>query len=145
VVRDLIHHPGSAVILPVLPDGRVLLIRQYRMAAGKRLWELPAGTRDPGETPFQTARRELTEETGYRCSHWKKLIAYFPSPGVMAERMHLYLAKDVQPGTAHPEEDERIEVQSFSKAELLRMIRAGTIIDAKSLVGLLYWMRWGGK
>jgi ADP-ribose pyrophosphatase len=139
VVRDVIHHPGSAVILPLLPDGRVLLIRQYRMAAGKNLWELPAGTRDQGETPLQTARRELTEETGYRSSRWRKLLAFYPSPGIISERMHLFLAQDVRAGAAHPEADERISVRAFSKVELLLLMRGGKIVDAKTLVGVLYW------
>lgn len=143
VVRDVVHHPGSAVILPLFADGRILMIRQYRLAAGQRLWELPAGTIDAGETPVQTARRELAEETGYRSSRWRKLLAFYPSPGLLAERMHLFLARDIRPGTATPEGDERIAVRAFPLATLLRMIRGGQILDAKSLVGLLYWARWG--
>ncbi len=145
VVRDVVHHRGSAVILPVLPNGRVVLIRQYRLAAGKHLWELPAGTRDAGETPLQTARRELEEETGYRARRMRKLMAYYPSPGIISERMHLFLADQMRPGRARPEADERIQVRAFSRAELARMIRAGRIVDANSLVALLYWMRWGGR
>jgi ADP-ribose diphosphatase len=143
VVRDMIHHPGSAVILPVFSDGRILMIRQYRLAAGAEIWELPAGTMDRGETPIQTARRELDEETGYRSARWRQLAAFYPSPGLIAEKMNLFLARDVRPGQAHPEGDEQISVHSFRMPELLRMIRAGKIIDAKSLVGLLYWARWG--
>ena len=142
VLRDVIHHPGSAVILPLFRNRRILMIRQYRLAVGAVIWELPAGTIDRGETPIQTARRELAEETGYRSSHWRKLHSFFPSPGLMAERMHLYLAQDIRPGTASPEGDEQISAHSFSLAELLRLIRAGKIIDAKSLVALLYWARW---
>ena len=143
VVRDMIHHPGSAVILPVFPDGRILMIRQYRLAALAAIWELPAGTLDKGETPLRAARRELAEETGFRSARWRKLGAFYPSPGLLAERMYLYLAQEIRPGTAHPEGDERISVHSFSMTALLGMIRAGEIIDAKSLVGLLYWSRWG--
>ena len=145
VVRELIHHPGSAVILPLFSDGRILMIRQYRLAAGGMIWELPAGTIDRGETPLQTARRELAEETGYRSARWRKLLAIYPSPGLMAERMNLFLARDIRPGKARPEGDERISVHSFSLPEVLRMIRAGKIIDAKSLVGVLYWSRWGRR
>jgi ADP-ribose pyrophosphatase len=143
VVRDLIHHPGSAVILPLLPDGRVVLVRQYRLAAGAMIWELPAGTIDPGEEPLETARRELTEETGYRTSRWRKLTTFFPSPGLLSERMHLFLARDVRPGPARPEADERITTHPFTRPQLLRMVRAGEIQDGKTLVGLLFWTRWG--
>ena len=119
------------------------MIRQYRLAARAVIWELPAGTLDKGETPLRAARRELVEETGFRSARWRKLCAFYPSPGLIAERMHLYLAQEIRPGIAHPEGDERISVHSFSTTELLRMIRTGKIIDAKSLVGLLYWSRWG--
>ena len=143
VVREVIHHPGSAVILPLLPNRRIVLIRQYRLAVGASIWELPAGTIDVGEKPLQTARRELAEETGYRSSRWRKLTSFYPSPGLLSERMHLFLAQDLRPGTARPEADERIFTRSFSRAELLRMIRAGKIQDGKSLVGVLYWAQWG--
>ena len=142
VVRDVVHHPGSAVILPVFPDRRILLIRQYRLAVQETIWELPAGTLDPGERPLQAARRELAEETGYRSARWRKLNSFYPSPGLLSERMHLFLAQDVRPGIARPEEDERIRSRSFSLAALLRMIRSGAIKDGKSLVGLLYWAQW---
>jgi ADP-ribose pyrophosphatase len=142
VVREVIYHPGSAVILPVFRNRRILMIRQFRLPVGAVIWELPAGTIDRGETPMQTARRELAEETGYRSIRWRKLHSFFPSPGLMAERMHLYLAQDIRPGTASPEGDEQISSHSFSLTELLRLIRAGKIIDAKSLVAVLYWARW---
>jgi ADP-ribose diphosphatase len=145
VVREVIHHPGSAVILPILADRRILVIRQYRLAVGASIWELPAGTIDRGERPLQTARRELAEETGYRSSRWRRLISFYPSPGLLRERMYLYLADSIRSGTARPEGDERISVHLFSMSELLQMIRAGKIKDGKSLVGLLYWAQWGAK
>ena len=141
VVRDVIHHSGSAVILPTLEDGRVVLVRQFRLAAGRSLWELPAGTRDRGETALATARRELSEETGYRASSWRKLLEFFPSPGILDERMTLFWAQKVRPGAASPEGDERIRVGSFSRAQWQSMIQSGQIRDGKTLVGLLYW-RW---
>ncbi len=140
--REIVHHPGAAVMLPLFSDGRVLLIRQFRLAAGRRLWELPAGTLDKGETAFQTARRELVEETGYTSKSWRKLLEFFPSPGFINEKMTLFLARDICPGKARPEEDERIRTRAFSMAELLRMIETKKIIDAKTLVGLLYFERW---
>jgi ADP-ribose diphosphatase len=141
VVRDVVHHRGSAVIVPVLEDGRVVLVRQFRLAAGRPLWELPAGSLDRGETPLAGARRELAEETGYRSSSWRKLIEFFPSPGILDERMTLFLAREVRPGKASPESDERIEVRAFGAEQWQAMIRAGRIRDGKTLVGLLYW-KW---
>ena len=139
VVREVVHHRGSAVILPRLTDGRILLIRQFRLAAGRSLWELPAGCLDPGETALQAARRELIEETGYRASCWKKLLEFYPSPGFVDEKMTLFLAEGAQPGPARPETDERILVQRFSVPQLQRMIGNKKILDGKTLAGLLYF------
>ena len=144
VVRDVIHHPGSAVILPMLEDGRVLLVQQFRFAAGQALWELPAGTRNRGETALATARRELAEETGYRAASWRKLMEFFPSPGILDETMTLFLARKIRPGAASPEGDERIRVESFTRAQWQAMIRSGQIRDGKTLVGLLY-RQWIGS
>ena len=141
VVREVVHHPGSAVILPLLEDGRIVLIRQFRLAAGRFLWELPAGGLDRGETALAAARRELAEETGYRASSWRKLIEFFPSPGILDERMTLFLARKIRSGKASPESDERIRLQSFGPDQWQAMIRSGRITDAKTLVGLLYW-KW---
>ncbi|MBI4464150.1 MAG: NUDIX hydrolase, partial [Acidobacteria bacterium] len=113
-LREVVHHRGSAVILPRLPDGRVLLIRQFRFPVGRALWELPAGSLDPGETALQTARRELIEETGYRATVWKKLLEFYSSPGFLDEKMTLFLAVNAQPGPAQPEPDERIRLRCFS-------------------------------
>src|SRR5579862_4406793 len=86
IKRAIVQHPGSAVVMPVDERNRVLLVRQYRLPAGKYLWELPAGRVDPGETPLQAARRELAEETGYRAKKWEKLAIFYPSPGFLAEK-----------------------------------------------------------
>jgi ADP-ribose pyrophosphatase len=142
IVRDIVHHRGSAVILPRTSSGQIVLVRQYRMAADRELWELPAGSVDEGETPLQTARRELVEETGYRSSRWRKLVAFYPSPGIMTEKMTVFLAEDVQLGRARPEDDERIAVRSFTERQVLRLMRDGEIMDAKTFVGLLYWKQW---
>ncbi|MBI2816426.1 MAG: NUDIX hydrolase [Acidobacteria bacterium] len=141
VRREIVHHNGSAVMLPRFADGRVLLIRQFRFAAGSALWELPAGTIDPGETPLQTARRELEEETGYHAKSWRKLLVFYPSPGLLTEKMTLFLASDIRPGTAKPEDDEQIEVRPYSMAKALALIERGKIRDAKTIVGLLYLAR----
>jgi ADP-ribose pyrophosphatase len=127
------------VILPLLDDGNILLIRQFRLATGGFLWELPAGTLARGETALETARRELAEETGYRAASWRKLAQFYPSPGFVDETMTIYLARKMRPGPPRPEEDERIVAQPFAMKELLRLVRAGRIRDGKTLVGLLYF------
>src|SRR5258708_31387214 len=104
--REVVTHPGSVVVLPVLPDGRILLIRQYRHAARRYLWELVAGRMDPGETPKAAAARELMEETGYRAKRMRVFLDIFPTPGFLEERMFILLAEGLTAGEAEPEEDE---------------------------------------
>jgi len=137
--REIVVHPGSAVVLPVLPDGRIVVIRQYRHAAGQYLWELVAGHKDPGESFHRAARRELEEETGYVARKLRKLLAIFPSPGLLGERMEIFLAQGLQKGTARPEDDERITVQILTLREAKAWIRSGKIRDAKSIAGILYY------
>lgn len=140
--KDIIRHLGSAVILPVLDDGKIVLIRQFRVAINTELWELPAGTRDPKETFLQTARRELKEETGYRATRWNKLVEYYPSPGFLNEQMVIFLARGLKAGQAAPEDDEQITSHKVSLATALRMIRAGQICDSKTLIGILFWLKF---
>lgn len=137
VVREIVQHGGSVVVLPVFPDGRILLARQYRYAVGEFLWELVAGHIEPGETPGAAARRELEEETGYRARRFRRLLEFYPTPGFVSERMYLFLATGLLPGKARPEADEALETQAFTRAELERMIRQGQLRDGKSLVGIL--------
>jgi ADP-ribose pyrophosphatase len=141
-VRDVVTHGGSVVLLPVFPDGRILLVRQYRHTAGKALWELSAGRREPGETFLIAAQRELREETGFRAGRFRKLLSMFPSPGFVAEKMIIYAAGDLRPDPAAPDADERITTRRFTLPQLLRWIRDGRIIDAKSLAGILYYARF---
>ena len=137
--REMITHPGSVVVLPVLPDGRVLLIQQYRYAARQYLWELVAGRMDHGETPIEGAARELREETGYRAKHLKVFLEFFPTPGFLEEKMYLLLAEGVTAGQAAPEEDEKIDVAAYTPKQLKQMLRAGKLKDAKSIAGLLFY------
>jgi ADP-ribose pyrophosphatase len=117
-------------------------VRQYRLAARRYLWELPAGTIDEGETALQTARRELVEETGYRARKWQKIAEFFPSAGFLSEKMTIFLATELTAGEASPMEDERIETRWFGQRELDDMIRAGKIVDAKTNIGFLRWKRY---
>jgi len=137
--REIVVHPGSSVVLPVLPDGRIVLIRQYRHAAGQSLWELVAGHKDPGESFAEGARRELEEETGYRARKVKKLLEIFPSPGLLGEKMEVFLAEGLRKGRARPEDDEKITQQIVTLAEAKAWICSGKIRDAKSIAGILYY------
>ena len=136
--REVVHHSASVVLLPRLPDGRVVLVRQYRYATKKSLWELVAGGIEPGEDPIRAARRELREETGFRARSVRLLLSFYPSPGFLTERMHLVQASGLTAARAQPEADERIEAGQFTLEELGRMVRANKIEDAKTLVGLLW-------
>jgi ADP-ribose pyrophosphatase len=140
--RAIVRHPGAAVMMPLDESGRVLLVRQFRLPAGKRIWELPAGRIDEGETPLQAARRELAEETGYRARKWKKIVSYFPSPGFVGEKMHIYLATGLIRGEATPMDDERIECRWFAVEEVEDWIRRGKIIDGKTIAGFLAWRQF---
>ena len=140
--REVITHPGSVVVLPLLPDGRILLIRQYRHATRQYLWELVAGRIDPGESPKQGAARELAEETGYRARRLKTFLDVFPTPGFLEERMWILLADGLTPGEANPEDDEKITAKAFTRAQVESMIRTGKIRDGKTIAGLLYFLRF---
>jgi len=140
--REVITHPGSVVVLPLLPDGRILLIRQYRHATRRYLWELVAGRIDKGESPKQAAARELAEETGYRASRFSTFLDVFPSPGFLEERMWVLLAEGTTLGKAAPEDDEKITAKAFSLAQCDSMIRRGKIRDAKTIAGVLYFLRY---
>ena len=145
VTREIVVHPGSAVVLPVLPDGRIVLIRQYRHAVGQYLWELVAGHKEPNESFAESARRELQEEAGYRARRIRKLLEVFPSPGLLGERMEIFVAEDLTKGVARPEDDEKITRHAITLNEALRWIRAGKIRDGKSVAGILYYAHFAAK
>jgi ADP-ribose pyrophosphatase len=144
--RDVVRHPGSVVIFAVdhsksKRDPLILLERQYRHAAAQYLYEVPAGSLDPGEDPLTGAKRELLEETGYKAKLWSKLVRYYASPGFLGEWMQIFLAEDLTPGDAEPEDDEQIELFAVPLSELLREIEAGRILDGKTIVATLLYDR----
>jgi ADP-ribose pyrophosphatase len=140
--REVITHPGSVVVLPVLSDKRIVLIRQYRHATRQYLWELVAGRIDEGETVREAAARELLEETGYRAKRFQVILDVFPTPGFLEERMYILLAEGLKEGEAEPEEDEKIEVREYQAKELKQMIQKGKLRDAKSIAGILYYLTY---
>ena len=140
IVRDVVEHPGAAVILPLLDDGRVVLIRNVRRTVGKVLWELPAGTLEPNEPPEVCAAREVEEETGYRAGTIAPLTEFFASPGVLNERMYGFLATDLEQTTQALDEDEEIEVFPIPQWQVRDMLKDGHIEDGKTIILLLYWM-----
>lgn len=141
VRRDVVRHSGSIVILAVNGSSRnprVLLEKQYRHPARKFLYELPAGRIDEGENELKAAKRELLEETGYSARSWKRVMRFWASPGFVAESMSIYLARDLTPGIAQPEDDEVIEIKMFPLAKAVAMVMNGTIQDAKTIAGVLW-------
>jgi ADP-ribose pyrophosphatase len=137
--REIVEHPGAVAIVAVDGDGMVTLVRQLREAARKELLELPAGTLEEGESPLESARRELEEETGQTGGTWRELTAFYTTPGFCRERMHLFAAEGVDPGEASPEADEDLELVRWRVDEIAQ--RLGEIEDAKTLAGLLLYLR----
>lgn len=144
--RDFVRHNGSAVILAVdsskdKKDPWVVMERQYRYAAGRFLWELPAGKVEVDEDPLAGAQRELAEETGYRAKKWTHLMDFWSSPGFLGEEMKLFLAEGLSAGDSLPEDDEKIELRLVKLSDLLKMIEKGAIQDGKTLTGVLFYAR----
>lgn len=140
---EIIRHPGASAVVPFLSDPasddpQVLLLKQYRYAAGGTLYEIPAGRLEPGELPEVCARRELLEETGCTASSMIPLTSMFTTPGFTDERIHLFLAAGITRGEARPEADEFMEVESIALSKALQMIERGEIQDAKTALALLF-------
>ncbi|MDL2269613.1 NUDIX hydrolase [Desulfosarcina sp. OttesenSCG-928-A07] len=133
---DMVRHPGAAAMVPVTDDGKVLLLKQYRYAAGGFIWEIPAGTLNPGEDPYTCAGRELIEETGYAAGNLEKLTEITPTPGYSDERIHIYLATGLTPSHQHLDPDEILSVHPVPLDEALAMVADSRIQDAKTIVGL---------
>ena len=136
--REIVEHPGAVAIVAVDDDGNVALVRQRREAVREYLLELPAGTLEEGESPLESARRELEEETGLKGGTWRELGAFFTTPGFCRERMHVFVAEGVEAGDAKPEEDEELELVCWDVGEI--GARIGELEDAKTIAGLLLYL-----
>ncbi|HVK18817.1 MAG TPA: NUDIX hydrolase [Fimbriiglobus sp.] len=145
IKRDVILHPGAVVILPVIDAAHVCLLRNHRWVVGETLWELPAGTLEPGEELEHAARRELAEETGYTADRWRSMGYLYASPGVLDEKLHLFVAEGLTAGESRPEADEELEAVTVPLADAVRMCLAGEIKDAKTVTALLLWERMAGE
>ena len=139
VSKDIIIHPGAAVILPITADGKIVLVRNHRWSIDRELLELPAGTFEPLEEPQECAFRELEEETGFTAGTLRPLCRFYTSPGLMNELMHAFVATDLKPGHQHLSDDEKIQVDILSFEQVDHAIRVGKIMDGKTLVTLLYY------
>jgi ADP-ribose pyrophosphatase len=137
--RHIIEHPGAVVILPILPDGRIVLIKQYRVAVDEEIIELPAGTREQDEQELVTARRELVEETGYTAGEMTKVFQFYTSPGFVKEAMFLFKATNLIAGPTNMEDGEKITTMIVDLPEAMDFVKAGKIRDAKTLIGLLWY------
>ncbi len=141
--RDVIRHPGSIVVLGLknetARDPLILLESQYRHVVGARIWELPAGRIDPGETRLAAAKRELLEETGYTAKSWHRAFRFYASPGFLDEQMHVFIASGLIAGDARPEEDEQISTWLIPLSQAIRMVVRGQIFDAKTMTAVLWY------
>lgn len=140
IQKEVIRHPGAVVIVPVMNDGRICLIKNFRIAVNQTLLELPAGTLEPPEPPQETARRELIEETGFRCDSMQSLINFHMSPGILDEQMHAFVATGLQAGDKALEKGEQIVNYPVTINELNEIIKRGELKDSKSLSTLLYYL-----
>ncbi|MEJ0086606.1 MAG: NUDIX hydrolase [Pseudomonadota bacterium] len=137
VPLEIVRHPGGAAVVALDARNRVCVLRQYRHAAGGYIYELPAGKLEPGEPPEATIKRELAEEAGMYAAQWQSLGAYFSSPGVFTEIIHLYLATGLEPVAARPEADEVFEIEWWPLDQAVERARSGELADAKTIIGIL--------
>ncbi len=139
--RDVVEHMGGVAVVPIHED-RVLLVRQFRIAAGREVLELPAGLLEPGEAPATAAARELAEELGYQAGRLIPLVNYYTSPGYSNERTHIFLALELSPASAEADWDELLHPEERPLAGLQEALLAGEFVDGKTLVGLQLALAW---
>lgn len=140
VGRDVIEHPGAACVIPMLDKDTVLLVEQWRVGAKRTLWEIPAGTLDPGEDPLTCAARELEEETGYKAGKLEHLFTMYPSPGILDEKMHIFVATGLTKGEQKLDDDEEIVIKPFTFRDLRVQLKANNLKDGKTIAALGYLM-----
>ena len=136
-IREVVAHPGAVGILPLTGDGRIVLVRQFRYAVGRALLEIPAGTREPGEAPEVTARRELLEETGYRAGRLEELARFYTSPGWADEEIVLFRARALELAGPSPAPDEILDVHAARPDEIPGLMRDGLVADAKTITAVM--------
>jgi len=145
LMREVVEHPGAVAILPLLEGGKILLVQQYREAAGEALLELPAGTIRKGERAIDCALRELREETGYACGEIRKVLSFYLAPGYSNELLHVFLAKKLVAGKASLEPDENIRSVPVALSKVQRMAKQGKIRDAKTMAAVLWFLAFGRR
>jgi len=138
-IREVVHHPGGVVAVPVLDDGRLVLIRQFRYPLQKYILEFPAGKLDISLPPLQTIAREVEEETGYRAAEIVHETSFYTSPGIIDEVVHLYIARGLAPAAQSLEDGEHITVEAYAPEECVHKIETGEIADAKTILGILWY------
>jgi ADP-ribose pyrophosphatase len=141
VLREVVEHPGGAVAIPVLDDGKLLLVRQFRYPIRKFILEFPAGKLEPGQSPLENVARELQEEAGYRAGLITHEFSVYTSPGFSTEIIHIFVARNLTPVPMNPEEGEHITVETHTLEECLDKVKTGEIMDAKTILGIL-WMQF---
>ncbi|MBI5960354.1 MAG: NUDIX hydrolase [Chloroflexi bacterium] len=145
VTREIIRHPGAVAMIPLLPNGDVMLVEQFRAAAGRVMLEIPAGTLEPGEDPRAAAVRELQEEIGYKPGKLEKLGGEYAAPGYTSEYIHLFVATELEESRLQQDDDEQIDVMTLPLSEALRRIEQGEIEDSKTIIALLWIARRLGR
>lgn len=144
-VREVVRHPGAVAILAEPTPGKLILVSQYRFAPGEVLVELPAGKLEPGESLVNSAARELAEETGYRARDLQLVYEFYTSPGFADERIALFYANQLSEGDVHLDDDEFVQVSTYERTDLVQMLSQGAIRDAKTIIGVLWWLQFGNK
>lgn len=142
--REYLVHPGAVAAIPVLPDGRIVLVKQYRYPVGQATIELPAGKLEKGGGLLQTLKNELEEETGYRAEKIEKILSFWPTAAFANEIIHIYVARNLKKEKPHPDDDEFVETVAWPIEKIVKAIRSGKIKDSKTIIGILAYLRYFG-